>query len=274
MADHGSILSQRSKGGGPGPRKRPLSPAVEQAARVLFCLADARSTYMSLTDIHTKVGIHKSKAFSILETLRGSGLVRKNSDGKGYMLGPGLVFLSRRVLDLLSPARLAEPVLRDLAAKTGCTAVLGLIDGAHVFAAAKHDAEDDFGVTMRIGQRLPLAYGAHGKAIAAFMPEAERDGLLRGKALYFYGKAGEAQMDRLLEELEACRRDGFAIDPGEINPGLHVVASPVFGPRGAPIGFIEIFVLFSPGRAPKLAPSVAEAARALSRELGANMEGR
>lgn len=229
---------------------------------------------MSLTDIHTKVGIHKSKAFSILETLRGSGLVRKNSDGKGYMLGPGLVFLSRRVLDLLSPARLAAPVLRGLAAKTGCTAVLGLIDGAHVFVAAKHEAEDDFSVTMRIGHRLPLAYGAHGKAIAAFMSDAERAGLLREKALYFHNKSGKARMERLHKELEECRRDGFAIDPGDLNPGLHVVASPVFGPRGAPVGFIEIFVLFSPERVARLAPSVAEAARALSRELGADMEGR
>lgn len=276
MADLGSKSSKKPKNGKDVKdlKEKPMSPAVEQASRVLFCLADARSTYMSLTDIHTKVGIHKSKAFSILETLRESGLVRKNSDGKGYMLGPSLVFLSRRVMDLLSPARLAEPVLRDLSRKTRSTAVLWLIDGSNVFVAAKHEAEDDFSIAMRIGQRLPATYGAHGKMMAALMPEAELAGLLKEKHLYFQSRTGKVRVEQLRRELEDCRRDGVAIDPGEVAPGMHVIASPVFGPRGAPVGFIEIFVLFSPGRVHKLAPSVAEAGKALSRELGAHMEGR
>jgi DNA-binding IclR family transcriptional regulator len=67
------------------------SPAVEQASHILFCLAEAKSTFMSLTEICACVGIHKSKAFTILETLQRSGLVRKNTDGKGYALGPGLI---------------------------------------------------------------------------------------------------------------------------------------------------------------------------------------
>jgi DNA-binding IclR family transcriptional regulator len=50
--------------------------AVEQASRLLYCLATTRSSHMSLIEICTQVGIHKSKAFSILYTLERFRLVQ------------------------------------------------------------------------------------------------------------------------------------------------------------------------------------------------------
>ena len=252
--------------------ERYLVPAVEQASRVLFCLAGARASHMSLIEICAQVGIHKSKAFSILETLQKFGLVQRNTDGKRYALGPSLVSLSRKVLDNLSPPRLARPILEELAGKTDSTAVLGLIIDKSVFIAAKHEGEGNIGVTMRIGHRFPLTYGAHGKAITAFLPKEERDLLLEGKDLYFHGDPAKLDRARLKKEISQCRREGFAEDLGELNRGLHVVASPVLGPNRAPIGFVEIFVLFSARAAHRFGPLVAEAGRKLSRQLGAEMD--
>lgn len=256
-----------SEGGG-----RYTVPAVEQASRVLFCLAGIDSAYLSLNDICARVGIHKSKAFAILETLQRFGLVQRNSEGKGYALGPGLVSLSRKVLDDLGPPRLAEPILKELAGETKSTAVLGLMAGSGVFVAAKHEGEGGIGITMRIGHRLPLTYGAHGKAIAAFLPEKEREALLKEKDLCFHGDPSRLDRAKLAEQLGRCRREWFAEDLGQINPGLNVVAAPVLGPAGTPIGYIEIFVLFSRETAHKFGPLVAAAGQALSRQLGARIE--
>ena len=251
---------------------RYLVPAVEQASRILFGLAGALSPHMSLIEICAQVGIHKSRAFSILETLQRFGLVQKNPNGKGYSLGPGLVSLSRKVLDDLNPSRLAQPILEELARKTSSTAVLGLIVDKNVFVAAKHEGEGNIGVTMRIGHRLPLTYGAHGKAISAFLPKKERDDLLQGHDLYFHGDPAKLDRIRLRKELAQCRRQGFAEDLGEVNPGLHVVAAPVVGPNRTPVGYIEIFVLFSAKAAHRFGPLVAEAGKMLSRQLGAKAD--
>jgi len=252
--------------------ERYLVPAVEQASRVLFCLASAGASHMSLTKICAQVGIHKSKAFSILETLQRFGLVQRNTEGRGYALGPGLVSLSRKVLDDLSPPRLAQPILEELAGKAGSTAVLGLIVDRNVFVAAKHEGEGNIGVTMRMGHRFPLTYGAHGKAIVAFLSAKERDTLLRGPDLFFHGDPARLDRPRLQKELTQCRRKGFAEDLGELNRGLNVVAAPVLGPKRAPIGFVEIFVLFSAKTAHRFGPMVAEAGKTLSRQLGAEVD--
>ncbi len=252
--------------------ERYLVPAVAQASQILFALADARSPHMSLIEICSEVGIHKSKAFSILFTLQKFGLVQKNSDGKGFALGPGLVTLSRRVLDNLNVPRLADPVLEKLANKAGGTAILGLIEGKGVFVAAKQEGNHDIGYTIRIGNRFPLTYGSHGKAIAAFLPPAELEKLLQQKKLYFYGESGSVNRQKLDKELAQIRRDGFALDIGEMRPGLNAAAAAVFGAGAKPVGYIVVIGIASEEAARQLGPAVAQAARGLSRRLGADMK--
>ena len=53
-----------------------IVPAVEQAIRVLLCLAGSKQAHMGLTEICEEVRIHKSKAFGILHTLQRFSLVQ------------------------------------------------------------------------------------------------------------------------------------------------------------------------------------------------------
>ena len=248
-----------------------MVPAVEQASRVLFCLAGNSSSQMSLLEICSQVKIHKSKAYSILQTLQKFGLVQRLSDRKGYSLGPGLITLSRKVLDDFNAPRLAEPLLEELATKIGGTATLGMIADRKVFVVAKHEG-DVIGVTIRTGHRFPVTYGSHGKAIAASLSEKELELLLQDNKLYFHGDPEMLDRSRLAEELAQCRRDGFALDLGEMKPGLNSVSAAVFGPGEKPIGYIALIGLFSNETAREYGPLVVAAVKTLSRQLGARLD--
>ena len=252
--------------------ERYLVPAIAQAVRVLFCLAQAESTYVSLNEICAKVGLHRSRAFSILLTLQKFGLVQRNTEGRGYTLGPGLIGLSRRFLDNLSPPKLAEPLLEDLAKKSGGTAALGLIADRNVFVAAKHEGGNLLGFTTRLGRRFPLTYGSHGKAIAAFLPKKELSDLLKDEKLYFHGEPERFDRDRLRDEIKRCRQLWYAEDLEEMVAGLNFVAAPVLGPTKRPIGYIEVMGLTSAEAARRAGPLVAEAGKTLSRLLGARVD--
>lgn len=253
-------------------KDRYVVPAVDEASRVLFYLAQAESSYISLTKICAKVGIHKSKAFSILHTLQRFGLVQKNTDGKGYALGPGLIGLSRRFLDNLSAPKLAEPLLEELARKVGATAALGLVSGRNVFVAAKHEGNGLIGLTMRVGKRFPLTYGSHGKAIAAFLPEKELNEILKDKKVYFHGDPRRFDRDKLLREIQRCREQWYAEDLEEMIPGLNAVSAPVLGPNERPIGYILVMGLATPEAVQQTGPLVAQAGKTLSRMIGARVD--
>ena len=260
---------ENNKGASP---EKYMVPAVEQAARILFCLAGHGSPQMSLPEICARIGIHKSKAYTILQTLQTFGIVRRNDEGKGYALGPGLLTLSRKVLDDLNAPRLAEPILQELATRIGGTATLGLIAGRNVFVVAKHEGGMAIGVTIRTGRRFPLSFGSHGKAIAAFMPREELELLLQEDHLYFHGAPEKLDRDRLMQELDACRREGFAVDLGEMQPGLNSLSVPVFGPGAAPIGYLALVGVFPAESAREFGPQLVAAGKLLSRQLGAKAD--
>jgi DNA-binding IclR family transcriptional regulator len=250
------------------PSKKYVAPAVMQASDILFCLAASPEPQMSLLEISGHVGISGSKAFGILEALQESDLVKRGKDGKGYALGLGLVSLSRKVLDDLTPSQLAQPILDELARETKSTAVLGLISRDTVYVAAKRESDGDIRVVTHLGRTTSITHGAHGKAIVAFLSADERERILKGPALYFQADPKKTDKERLNRELSECRKNGFSYDFGELVPGVSVVAAPVLGAGSAPIGYVEVFILAPVETAVAFGPTVARAGKLLSQQLG------
>jgi DNA-binding IclR family transcriptional regulator len=249
----------------------PTVPAVEQASRVLICLARDKSSRMNLTEVCRKVGIHKSKGYSILNTLQKFGFVQRDPENKLYSLGPGLISLSRKVLDTLDYRAVVGPFLEGLAVETKSTALFGVIADGNFFIVAKHEGNQDFGVTMRLGFRFPITAGAHGKAVVSFMPEEERRTILSSKKLFFHGDPENLDRERLRSEFENCRKSGYAFDVGGLHPGINAIASPVAGAGGKLIGALLVIGTFAEAKIGELGATVAKEARSVSLMLGGNV---
>lgn len=226
---------------------------------------------MNLTEICKIVGIHKSKGYSILNTLQRFGFVQKDQTGKTYSLGLGLISLSRRVLDNVNYSESANPLLETLARKTNSTALFGLNTDDNVFIVAKQEPGQQIGITTRVGHRFNITHGAHGKAIMAFLPQTERERILSKGRLFFHGDASKFDRERLERELIECRKMGYAWDMGELNPGMNIIASPVFDAQGGVIGSIFIIGTFGESAIAEYGPLVDKCAKAFSSTLGADM---
>lgn len=252
-----------------------LVPAVEQAARILFCLAKRTNSRLSLTEICREVEIHKSKGYSILNTLLEFGLVSKNRGTRTYSLGPGLLSLSRSVLDNMELKDLVLPYLEVLSHETGSSALLGLISGERLVIVAKCEASADIGITIRVGHRYPLSWGAHGKAIVSFLPDEQKRHVLEREGLWFYGKsaAPKADVPGVDEELKEIKRLGYALDLGQVQPGINAVSSPVFGSGQNPVGGVIVVGTFPAAQADSFGQRAAAAAGRISSFLGPTIEG-
>jgi len=247
-------------------------PAVDDASRILICLAKNPSFKMNLTDICNETGIHKSKGYSILSTLQRYSFVDKNLKDKTYSLGPGLISLSRKVLDNMDYREAVTPFLEKLAQETHSTALFAIINDGNAFVAAKHEGDKNIGVTIRLGHRFSITAGAHGKAIVAFMSEEEQKIILNKEKLFFHGDATKLDWTRLMTELKECRKKGFAFDIGELNPGVNAVASPVFNSQEQLIGSLFIVGTFNETQIAGFGAMVSENARQVSRMLGADID--
>ncbi len=249
------------------PQKKYLVPAVDQAIRVLLCLVDGGSNPTSLTDICEEVGIHRSKAFSILNTLSEYDLVKKNPNRKGYVLGPGLLTLTGKMFESLSLSRLVEPVLFELAKKAEATVRLGVIADDKAYIIAQYEGATGFGLSAPIGHVTPVSYGAHGLAIAAFLPEDELEEFLNENKPYYYGSPEQFDEERFRIDIARARRDGFAVEYGELMPGVSVIASPILDQTGRPVFYIVVAGFFTESDLPRLGPLVINAVKAISKDV-------
>ena len=249
-----------------------LVPAVDQASRILICLARTPSFKMNLTDICKTVGIHKSKGYAILKTLLNFRFVERDDEGKTYTLGPGLISLSRRVLDNLEYREKAGPFLEKLARQTGSTATFGIINSRNFIVIAKREGGREVYLTIRVGYRLSITHGAVGKAIISALPESEREDILRKERLLFHGDPSRLDRVRLQAEFERCRQVGYAADLGEMFPGLNALAAPVFDHEGRVTGALLVTGAFPVSAAPEYGAMIAECAKDFSATLGADMD--
>jgi DNA-binding IclR family transcriptional regulator len=247
------------------------TPAVEQAAEILRYLASDSKIRASLTHISKTVKINKSKTHVILTALEKCGFVIKDPADKFYSLGFGLIPIGLMALENTNYAVAAKPILVELARKTRSSALFGLIVDENYVISEIEQSGQALESRMKPGHTFPIFYGAHGKVILASIPEDEQKRILATKKVAFEGHPSKVSYDDLKEQLEACRRDGFAhrvlAGPNDI---IKLLASAVLGANGRPIGALQIVGLFKKSVVRKYGAKVAESARKLSMLLGGN----
>jgi DNA-binding IclR family transcriptional regulator len=248
---------------------KPFVPAAAQAAEILECLGNTPKSGLTLTEICDQVHIHKSKGYTLLNTLKKFRYVEKNPRTKTYSLGFGIIALARRALDDIDLRDIAMPHLIELGQETKNTALLGVIDGDQVFVVAKHEGGREIGITIRVGHRFHITHGAHGKAIAAFMSDSARKEILSGKKLWFYGDPQKIDFQRLEMDLAECRRTGFAKDLGDVQTGIHAVSAPIFNASGNVSGCLIVVGTFSGPDAERHGRRLVHHAGKISRKSGA-----
>lgn len=255
-------------------------PAVDQANRILFFLAECQGEAPTLSEICRGLGIHKSKGLALLNTHRAAGLVSRDERTKTYTLGASLLVLSRAMLEQADFTRVVEPFLDRLVERPGTTAFLGLVWGNRVSVVARRDSPAGTDTALRLlGYRwYPLTWGAAGKAIVSSLAPDEREDVLARPPYFFYGDSSITPLDltALRAELTEAVRKGYATDLGGVQAGVNAVSSPVFGVRRnvlRPIGCIALVGGFPAEEADPLGALVAATAKELTQEAGPLLDG-
>lgn len=253
-----------------------LVPAVDQAVRLLFCLANTVGGEASLTQLTKEVGISKSKGLAILNTLKGAGLVTRDERTKNYGLGPNLLPLGRALINNTDLAKAATPHLEELAAKTGCSIHLGVVSGETLFVVARRHAPGGSYIPIDVGHRYPLTWGAHGRAYLSTLPPDELDRRLSHSSMIQAGETDRDQIDRdtLRAQVEEARRAGYGKSLGTTWSGLNAVSAVITvqtpeTPEGwRVVGCLVAVGSFAPESAAKIGEMLVAAATDLSGRLG------
>jgi DNA-binding IclR family transcriptional regulator len=215
---------------------------VDKVASLLVALAGENEA-LDLGEIAARTGINKSTACRILKRLAVHRLVDQDPGSGSYRLGLALFELGRRVGDTVQLSELARPLIESLARESGETAHFALLDlqDRKVVHLVRADSPYPVrAVPSQTGKGYPFHCLSVGKAIAAFLPEADRTQLLSRSKFERFTPRTITRRNDLKREFEKIRQLGYAVDDEEYYEGIRCVAVPVLGRADAPIGGLSL----------------------------------
>ncbi|MGW4064037.1 IclR family transcriptional regulator [Amycolatopsis sp. NPDC004747] len=242
--------------------------SIERAAAILRLLARG-SGRLGVGEIAESLELAKGTAHGILRTLQGVGFVEQDRDTGKYQLGAALLHLGTSYLDVNELRSRAINWADALAARSGEAVRIGAPLEGRVLVVHHVFRPDDSLQTLDVGTLLPLHATALGKVLLAY------DTTLKATPEPYTRRTLVTQT-AIKRACAKVREAGWAAENGEMIAGEAGIAAPIRGHGGIVVGAIGVSGaaerICEPDGAPspRLLAQVRDAARAVSRDLGAS----
>ena len=232
-------------------------------ARICAILAAFRPAdrALSIAEIARRAELPTSTVSRIVHDLVSSRMLERD----GRRVRPGIrLFEFGEAADRPHQLRRASLTpMRNLRDILGLTVHLAMLEHDEVlYIEVLRARKDGYSALPSRVARMPAHATAVGKALLAWSTQEVVDRVV-GEPLRPLGPRTITRPARLLEELRATRREGFAIERGESRTGVTCIAVPVLDAAGAPVVALSVM-----GRDPDVVPAlVVPALRAAGEDL-------
>lgn len=255
-----------------GTKGGPLS-SLADALQIVFEFTRTDEEEISVTSLSRRIGLPKSKISRVLATFREAGWLDQNPRTRAYKVGLKAYAVGARFLNASTLTREALPVLRSIVDRSGFSSALCVLDGLDPLyvVGIEGPVSVDFG--SRAGAYFPIHATAPGRILLAFSDSAMIDRILKEPRMAAIPTRMPWNIHDIRRDIAQLREIGYAVSHGDRLPGIGGVAVPVFGAGQRIVASLSVaypFAIVPAVREPYYAAILFEAARTLSRRLGAH----
>lgn len=241
-------------------------PAATRALRVLRFLA-SQPDPVPLDRIVRACDLPRSTAYHLLNAMIEQGFVVHLPDEHRYGLGVAAFEVGSGYSRQAPLQRMARRPLARLVDRVGQTAHLAVLHGRDVLYVVEERAPGRPPLVTDVGVRLPAHLTASGRALLARLSSAQVRALYSSPDDFVdrHG-VGPRTLSGLRTLLTETRQRGYAVEDGEVTPGLASVAAAVLDHNGHPVAGVA--VTYQDGDALRLSREVRRTADTLTRRIG------
>ena len=243
--------------------------SIQKAAAILDLLAESKQP-LSLTEIAEQTGWAKSTAYGLLCSMRSVGFVEQSAETGRYTLGVRLFEYGSAVQSTRNILTLSRVPMHALVEASGESAVLSMLDRGEVLILGHAEPDSSFHIVSETGRHLPSFCTAQGKALLSALPRASAKRIFEAHVQPYTPHTAQT-FEALDAELDAVRKNGYAVENGEFRVGIRGVAAPVRDVRGEvryALGLIGMFRRVDSDEFRAATALVVQAAASLSEALG------
>jgi DNA-binding IclR family transcriptional regulator len=213
-------------------------PAATRALRVLRFLA-GQPDPVPLDRIMRACDLPRSTTYHLLNAMEEEGFVVHLLDEHRFGLGPAAFEVGSGYARQEPLQRIARRPLAELVDRTAQSAHLAILHGREVLYVLEERAPGRPPLVTDVGVRLPAHLTASGRAILAHLPASQVRALYSTPADFVdrHGR-GPRTLSALRTVLSETRQRGYAVEDGEVTPGLASVAVPVLDHNQHPVAAV------------------------------------
>lgn len=237
--------------------------SVERAFDILQAFSNDEPQ-LTAADLGKRLGLSRPTVYRLLGTLIHKGLVRTVGKPQTFTLDVGVARLAHVWFAQVDAINAARPIAAAVREDLKETVAVFVLRGDQRLCVLEARSHHPLSVTRGVGDLAPVWTGASGKSLLAHVPEATL-------ATIFSNLPASVDVDKLRSELEAVRRNGFAVSRGEIYLGAVGVASPFFDYMGNVAGSLGVFApeaRFGQDAVDRAVDRIGKACAQLSSDLG------
>jgi DNA-binding IclR family transcriptional regulator len=183
----------------------------------------------------------RSTAYHLLGAMAAEGFVVHLPEEHRYGLGVAAFEVGSGYSRQEPLQRIARRPLADLVDRVGRTAHLAVLHGRDVLYVVEERAPGRPPLVTDVGVRLPAHLTASGRAILARLPPSQVRALYPTPADFVDRHGiGPRSLGALRTVLQETRQRGYAVEHGEVTPGLASVAAAVLDHNGHPVAGVAV----------------------------------
>ena len=217
----------------------PGTAAFSKGIALMQLIADAPQN-PTKSELVERSGFPRQTLHRILKALMAEQLVEQS--GSTFRLGARMFQFAGRAIEQNDVIGRAEPELRRLATITEETTHLAVRSGWQMVYLFKQDSPLTVRLATTVGGRVALHASSIGKSLLAFLPEDEREEILRDFQLEPITEHTVTTKDALYRQLEEIRQNGYSVASQESVLDVHCFGAPIFDHRRKPIAGVSISV--------------------------------
>jgi DNA-binding IclR family transcriptional regulator len=215
-------------------------PAAAQTLAILRYLA-RQAAPVPAASIVRELRLPRSTAYHLLSTLQAEGFVVHLPEDRRYGLGVVAYELASGYTRHAPLRRLARVPLAQLVDRTEQSAHLAVLHGRDVVYVIEERAPGRPPLVTDVDVRLPAQLTASGRAMLARLPAQQLRALFPDpSAFVLRNDRGPQSPSALRQLLASVRRDGYAVERGEVTPGFASIAAAVLDHAQHPIASVAL----------------------------------
>lgn len=226
---------------------------------------DTERQRLNATLAAQRAGLTRAAARRHLLTLAHLGYLE--TDGSWFWLAPKVLRFSGSYLASARLPRVVQPTLNRLAAQTGESFSVVVLDGEQVVIVARSGSTRLLAYGLHLGARLPAHATSTGRVLLAARPRRDFQGWLKGRELPRLTARTVADARRFKALIEDVRRQDWAMEAEEHELGVHALAVPLRNMEGRTVAALNVVAStqkVAPGQLhDDMLPLLLEAAREL-----------